>query len=349
MGQRRDRFDEREGSGRSGFAQRGESTEERMSQDDSRYQFQGDPRGNDRGARPGNARGYDRGEPVGYVEQRGEGYRERATRASSTDPRGYYGSGGSYGYGGSFEHGGKPGYEGPDGPTPVHPGEQFYEATGGFGRDTNAYGRHGLGYPGQEEQRWGHPGQQRELSREAGRLERGGYRQEDDARRGYSQESGYAQSGGNRVGPEGSGYGSSRDHADQFGHEGGGRRSQRAPTPYQARPQGRAPRGYARSDERIHEDVCDRLSHGDVDPSEVTVTVSQGIVTLEGTVESRDEKFQLEHVAAAALGVKDVENRLRLRGRGQQQAAAPQQAAAAQEPTATAKVRAGNNENGARG
>lgn len=343
MGQRRDRFDERDRPGRSGFARRGESTEERMSQDDSRHRFQGDPRGYDRGAPAHGPRGDDRSEPVGYVEQRGEGYRERAARRS-TEPRGYYGSGGSYGYGGSFEHGGKPGYEGPQGPSPVHPGEHFYEATGGFGRDTNAYGRHGLGYPGQDEQRWGHPGQRRELSREADRLERSGYRQEDDARRGYSQESGYAQSGGNRVGPEGSGYGSSRDHADRYGHEGGGRRSQRAPTPYEARPQGRTPRGYTRSDERIHEDVCDRLSHGEVDPSEVTVTVSQGIVTLEGTVEARGDKFQLEHVAASVLGVKDVENRLRLRARG-----APQQETAAQEPATTAKVRAGNNENGARG
>ena len=51
---------------------------------------------------------------------------------------------------------------------------------------------------------------------------------------------------------------------------------------------GKGPRGYVRSDERIKEDVSDRLSMDDeTDASDITVTVSQGEVTLEGTVPDR--------------------------------------------------------------
>jgi hypothetical protein len=314
MGQGRDRFDRRGGPGQSEFARRGQSHEERMRGDDSRYRF--------------------RDEPVSYVEERDRDYREPVRR-------GYYGSGGSYGYGGSYEHGGENGYQNDERAAPVHGDEQFFEATGGFGHDVGAYGRQGLGYPGQNEQRGGHPGQPRQIHREAERLERSGYRAEDDARRGFSQESGYAQSGGQRVGAEGADYGSSRQHADRFGHEGGGRRSQRVRTPYQ----GRMPQGYTRSDERIREDVCERLSHGRFDPSEVTVTVAQGDVTLEGFVESRGEKFHVEEVAASVLGVKDVHNHLRLRRFRDQ----PREQQPSKPTETTTKTRGGNNENGARG
>src|SRR6187431_1632181 len=49
--------------------------------------------------------------------------------------------------------------------------------------------------------------------------------------------------------------------------------------------QGKGPKGYKRPDHRIREDVCDRLSDDDeLDASEITVTVKDGEVTLEGTV-----------------------------------------------------------------
>jgi hypothetical protein len=76
---------------------------------------------------------------------------------------------------------------------------------------------------------------------------------------------------------------------------------------------GRGPRGYTRSDERIREDVCDRLSaHGRIDASEIEVTVEAGEVTLEGHVPSRPMKHQIENVADSVLGVKDIHNRLRI-------------------------------------
>jgi len=76
----------------------------------------------------------------------------------------------------------------------------------------------------------------------------------------------------------------------------------------------RGPKGYTRSDERIREDVCDRLGEQhDVDPSDIEVTVAGGEVTLAGTVRSRQEKFHVEAIADAVSGVTEVHNRLRLR------------------------------------
>lgn len=75
---------------------------------------------------------------------------------------------------------------------------------------------------------------------------------------------------------------------------------------------GRAPQGYTRSDERIREDVCDHLMYGHVDPSGVSVTVSQGEVTLEGRVAQRRDKYAVEEIAASVLGVSEVNNRLRV-------------------------------------
>lgn len=76
---------------------------------------------------------------------------------------------------------------------------------------------------------------------------------------------------------------------------------------------GRGPKGYRRSDERIREDVCDRLAdHPQVDASEIEVEVHNGEVTLSGTVESRYEKRLAEDIADAVSGVQDIHNRLRV-------------------------------------
>lgn len=76
----------------------------------------------------------------------------------------------------------------------------------------------------------------------------------------------------------------------------------------------RGPKGYKRSDERIREDVSDRLSQlDDLDPSDIEVTVSSGEVTLTGTVGSRREKFMAEEIADDVSGVTEVHNQLRLR------------------------------------
>jgi hypothetical protein len=77
---------------------------------------------------------------------------------------------------------------------------------------------------------------------------------------------------------------------------------------------GRGPKGYRRSDERIREEISDRLmTHPDIDASDFEVHVENGVVILAGTVEDRHEKRLAELIAEDALGVNDVENRLKVR------------------------------------
>jgi osmotically-inducible protein OsmY len=73
------------------------------------------------------------------------------------------------------------------------------------------------------------------------------------------------------------------------------------------------PKGYRRSDERIREDICERLWHAaHLDVGDVSVDVKDGVVHLEGTVPHRSMKHRIEDVAAGCRGVKDVENRVRV-------------------------------------
>ena len=77
---------------------------------------------------------------------------------------------------------------------------------------------------------------------------------------------------------------------------------------------GRGPKGYRRSDERIKEDVNDRLSDDYyLDASEVEVTVENTEVTLTGTVRTRNDKRRAEDLAESVSGVSNVENRLRVK------------------------------------
>jgi len=84
--------------------------------------------------------------------------------------------------------------------------------------------------------------------------------------------------------------------------------------PHRGRFFGRGPKGYRRSDERIKEEISDRLmGHPDVDASDVEVQVSNGIVTLTCTIENRHEKRITEYLAEDTLGVDDVNNQLKVR------------------------------------
>ena len=79
---------------------------------------------------------------------------------------------------------------------------------------------------------------------------------------------------------------------------------------------GKGPKGYRRSDERIREDVNDRLSEGYLDASDVEVTVANAEVTLTGTVNTRWDKRRAEDIAESVGGVTNVENRLRVKQQG---------------------------------
>ncbi|MFO1184926.1 MAG: BON domain-containing protein [Bauldia sp.] len=78
---------------------------------------------------------------------------------------------------------------------------------------------------------------------------------------------------------------------------------------------GRGPKGYTRSDERIEEDLADRLTDApDIDASGIEVAVSSGEVTLTGFVPDRSAKRRAEDLAEAVSGVKHVQNNLRVKG-----------------------------------
>jgi hypothetical protein len=77
---------------------------------------------------------------------------------------------------------------------------------------------------------------------------------------------------------------------------------------------GRGPKGYQRSDERIKEDVCERLmQHGQIDASDMEIDVQNGEVTLRGTVDQRQAKRMAEDAAESVSGVREVRNELRVR------------------------------------
>src|SRR6185369_5457276 len=91
---------------------------------------------------------------------------------------------------------------------------------------------------------------------------------------------------------------------------------------------GRGPRGYQRSDERIREDVCERMCEcGELDASEIEVRVSNAEVTLLGTVHDRHDKRLAEDLTDRVSGVREVHNQIRVtqpgsdagQGQGQQQ------------------------------
>lgn len=76
---------------------------------------------------------------------------------------------------------------------------------------------------------------------------------------------------------------------------------------------GRGPRGYQRSDERIREDINDRLTDDwYIDATDVEVIVNNSMVTLTGRVNSREEKRRAEDIAECVSGATDISNQLRV-------------------------------------
>lgn len=74
---------------------------------------------------------------------------------------------------------------------------------------------------------------------------------------------------------------------------------------------GKGPKGYQRSDDRIKEDVSDRLmddSH--LDASDIEVDVENNEVILSGSVYNREAKRRAEELVESIPGVNNVENRL---------------------------------------
>lgn len=77
---------------------------------------------------------------------------------------------------------------------------------------------------------------------------------------------------------------------------------------------GRGPRGYRRQDERITEDINERLTQDHwIDAEDIDVRVSEGEVTLEGTVQDRQAKRLAEDLVERLSGVRNVINHLRVK------------------------------------
>jgi hypothetical protein len=93
-----------------------------------------------------------------------------------------------------------------------------------------------------------------------------------------------------------------------FGHR-DERRRRRPQGPHR----GRGPKGYRRPDERIREDLCERLTDDAlIDASDIEVHVQACEVALTGSVASREARRRAEDIAVAVSGVIHVRNDLRI-------------------------------------
>jgi osmotically-inducible protein OsmY len=76
---------------------------------------------------------------------------------------------------------------------------------------------------------------------------------------------------------------------------------------------GRGPKNWQRNDERIKEEINERLTHHpEIDATEIDVIVTHGEVTLKGTVDQRFMKRLTEDLVESISGVRDVHNEIRV-------------------------------------
>jgi hypothetical protein len=221
------------------------------------------------------------GQGQGYESWRDDDTRDYG--AGSSRERGYgqdqYRSQrfGGQGYrGGEQFGGGSRGYRG---------GEQFGGGSQGY-RGGEQFGGGSQGYRGGE---WSGSGSQ-------------GYR------------GGEHSGGGSQGYPHGQGQGGSRVE-ERFGRgiENFGRTGDYSSGMGRQSHAGKGPKNYQRSDERIQEQVSDRLTDDDsLDAGEIIVQVKGGEVTLSGTVNSREDKRRAEDLVESCSGVKEVINNLRI-------------------------------------
>jgi hypothetical protein len=147
-----------------------------------------------------------------------------------------------------------------------------------------------------------------------------GGRHESDEDRGFSGGYGSYAAGsyyrpGERLRRPGSGDWSERnqpygsDYDSDYGYRRGGYGRDRSFRSFR----GRGPKGYERSDERLREVICELLTEDpDIDASEITIMVISGVVTMDGSVDDRQTKYQVEELVENTGGVKDVRNNLRI-------------------------------------
>jgi osmotically-inducible protein OsmY len=231
----------------------------------------------------------------------GRGYSGGASQSSS-GPSGYmggYSSGsGSYGYG-QEGYGGRAGQYGGEGYWGGRTAQQGGGWSAGPGQFGGQYG--GGQYGGGQYGRQGGYGEYAGEGEQRGMWDRtsdevSSWFGDEEARRRREMDQMQSRSGG----PYGS---ASYGYGGQYGggYAGYG-------------PGGRGPKGYKRSDTRIHEDVCDRLGGSwSLDASDIEVQVKEGEVTLMGAVKSRQDRRRAEDCIEYVPGVKHVQNNLRVK------------------------------------
>jgi len=257
-----------------------------------------------------------------YGRQEDEGYGQQQFGQSDYGPGREYGEG-DFGYGSqypnqgqsrSYGNRGDQGSRGYEGNRPYYQGGQGYEGTRG-GYSEPYYGGSGQPYSGQSYSRgdygWQGRGQQRGWWDRAGDEVRSWFGDEEAARRRQfdEQRGGYGSFYSSHNRPNyGSSYGRS-DYGSGYSGMSAGQTS--------GLHVGRGPKGWKRGDERIMEDVCQRLTdHPGIDASDIEVKVDNGGVTLTGTVDDRRIKRMAEDTAEDVSGVTEVHNQLRVKREG---------------------------------
>jgi len=205
--------------------------------------------------------------------------------------------------------------------------QPYYRSQGGgyegyeeqYGRGYGGERRYGYGRGGYQGEQYGRGYRGRSYGGPSGAYDYGRYEYGDRTREPYYQrgyEGEYREPyyrGGHGRGQERGFFERAGDEVRSwFGDEDAERR-RRADEMRKGMYAGRGPRGYRRSDERIREDVNDHLTDDwYIDASDVEVTVNNGMVTLTGRVDNRDEKRRAEDIAECVSGVSDVSNQLRV-------------------------------------
>jgi osmotically-inducible protein OsmY len=76
---------------------------------------------------------------------------------------------------------------------------------------------------------------------------------------------------------------------------------------------GRGPKGYVRSDERLREIICERLTDDpNIDAREVSIEVTNQVVKVSGSIDNRRSKHEIEELIEGVGGVQGIDNQLLL-------------------------------------
>lgn len=79
---------------------------------------------------------------------------------------------------------------------------------------------------------------------------------------------------------------------------------------------GKGPKNYKRSDERIHELICEKLTDDhELDASDIEVEVKNAEVVLSGEVREKFEKYRAEDLVESIGGISHIENRIKVQKR----------------------------------